>query len=669
MIAALLALIASLLVLGLAAIAARRSPLATKLVYGGALALTLALLALAAVMLASLGQGAREATLPLGLPWLGAHFRLDALAAFFLVVIDLAAAAASLYAIGYGAHEPEPQRVLPFFPVFLAAMNLVVLAADAYSFLFAWELMSLSSWALVLAQHREAENVAAGTLYLLMASFGTLALLLGFGFLAGAGGDYSFAAMAARRPAPWVGALVLALALLGAGSKAGLVPLHVWLPRAHPAAPSHVSALMSGAMTKVAVYAFIRIVFQLAGPPAWWWGLVVLALGGVSVVLGVLQALMETDIKRLLAYSTIENIGLIFASLGLALAFRADAMGAAAALAMTAALFHAFNHMLFKSTLFFGAGAVLTATGARELDRLGGLIHRMRSLAVPMLGACLAIAALPPFNGFASEWLTFQAILLSPDLPQWGLKLAVPATGTLLALGAALAAACFVRFYGLAFLGRPRSPAASAAVETDRASLAAIWGLAALCLLAGLFPGAVIDAIAPAVQASVAARMPLQTGLPWLTIIPVAASRSSYNGILIFLFITASALTVAAAVHRFASRAARRYRAWDCGFGDVGIGAQYSAASFAQPIRRAFGTAIFRASDVVEMPPPGSTAPARIRHSRIDPVWDGLYAPLVGFVWRLADRLNFLQFLSIRRFMSFVFLALVFLLLVLAVWH
>jgi len=188
-------------------------------------------------------------------------------------------------------------------------------------------------------------------------------------------------------------------------------------------------------------------------------------------------------------------------------------------------------------------------------------------------------------------------------------------------------------------------------------------------VLAGLFPGAVIDAIAPAVQASVAARMPMQTGLPWLTIIPVAASRSSYNGILIFLFITASAMMVAAAVHRFASRAARRYRAWDCGFGDVGIAAQYSAASFAQPIRRAFGTAIFRAADVVEMPPPGATAPARIRQSRIDPVWDGLYAPLVGFVWWLADRLNFLQFLSIRRFMSFVFLALVFLLLVLAVWH
>ncbi len=669
MIAALLALIGALLVLGLAAVAMRRSPLATKLVYGGALVLTLALFALAAVALASLGAGAREAALPLGLPWLGVHFRLDALAAFFLAVIDLAAAAASLYALGYGAHEPEPGRVLPFFPVFLAAMNLVVLAADAYGFLFSWELMSLASWALVLAQHREAENVAAGTLYLLMASFGTLALLLGFGFLAGPGGDYSFAAIAARRPEGWVGALVLALALLGAGSKAGLVPLHVWLPRAHPAAPSHVSALMSGAMTKVAVYAFIRIVFQLAGPPAWWWGLVVLALGGASTVLGVLHALMETDIKRLLAYSTIENIGLIFASLGLALAFRADAMGAAAALAMTAALFHAFNHMLFKSTLFFGAGAVLTATGTRALDRLGGLIHRMPSLAVPVLGACLAIAALPPFNGFASEWLTFQAILLSPDLPQWGLKLAVPATGTLLALGAALAAACFVRFYGLAFLGRPRSPEAAAAVETDRASLAAIWGLAVPCVLAGLFPGAVIDAIAPAVQASVDARMPVQTGLPWLTIIPVAASRSSYNGILIFLFITASALTVAAAVHRFASRAARRYRAWDCGFGDVGIAAQYSAASFAQPIRRAFGSTIFRATDVVEMPPPGATAPARIRQSRIDPVWDGLYAPLVGFVWLLADRLNFLQFLSIRRFMSFVFLALVFLLLVLAVWH
>src|SRR5204863_4319888 len=235
-------------------------------------------------------------TLPVGLPWLGAHFRLDALSAFFLVVVNLGAATASLYGLGYGHHEEAPARVLPFFPAFLAGMNLVVLADDAFTFLFAWEFMSLSSWALVMAYHRRPGNAAAGYLYLLMASFGTLALLLAFGLLAGPSGGYEFTAIRQAPPATAISAVVLVLALIGAGSKAGLFPLHVWLPLAHPAAPSHVSALMSGVMTKVAVYGFIRIVFDLLGPPAWWWSMVVLALAGLTMVMGVLYALMQHDL-------------------------------------------------------------------------------------------------------------------------------------------------------------------------------------------------------------------------------------------------------------------------------------------------------------------------------------------------------------------------------------
>ena len=246
---------------------------------------------------------ATDLTLPIGLPWLGAHFRLDALAAFFLVVVNLGGAAASLYGLGYGHHEPSPHRVLPFFPAFLAGMNLVVLADDAFSYLLCWEFMSLASWALVMAHHREAGNAKAGYVYLVMASFGTLALLLAFGLLAGPAGDYGFAAIRAAQHTPYVAALVLILMLLGAGSKAGLVPLHVWLPLAHPAAPSHVSALMSGVMTKVAIYGFIRVVFDLLGPPAWPASAVVLFLGGITAVMGILYAMMEKDLKRLLAYS------------------------------------------------------------------------------------------------------------------------------------------------------------------------------------------------------------------------------------------------------------------------------------------------------------------------------------------------------------------------------
>src|ERR687892_586672 len=272
----------------------------------------------------------------------------------------------------------------------------------------------------------------------------------------------------------------------GAGSKAGLVPLHVWLPLAHPAAPTHVSALMSGVMTKVAVYGFVRIVFDLLGEPSWWSSMLVLFLGGATAVLGVLYALMQHDLKRLLAYHTVENIGIIFIGLGLALAFQANAMGLAAALALTAALFHVLNHSLFKSLLFFGSGAVLVATGERDMERLGGLIHRMPLTACTFLVGSAAISALPPLNGFVSEWLTFQAILVSPDVPQWGLKFLIPAVGALLALSAALAPACLVQAFGITFLGRARSEAAERAREVDRLSLAAMFAFAGLCVFAGV---------------------------------------------------------------------------------------------------------------------------------------------------------------------------------------
>ena len=607
--------------------------------------------------------------LPIGLPWLGTHFRLDSLAAAFLVVVNLGGATASLYGLGYGPHEREPRRVLPFFPAFLAGMNLVVLADDAFTFLLSWEFMSLTSWALVMAHHREPGNARAGYIYLLMASLGTLSLLLSFGLLAGPSGGYAFDAIRNAPVSAHVATAVLFLALLGAGSKAGLVPLHVWLPLAHPAAPSHVSALMSGVMTKVAVYGFIRIVFDLLGPPAWWWGAVVLLLGGLTAVLGVLHALMEHDLKRLLAYHTVENIGIIFIGLGLGLAFRANGMFAPAALAMTAALFHVFNHSVFKSLLFFGSGAILTATGERDMEHLGGLIRGMPLTAFAFLIGSAAISALPPFNGFVSEWLTFQAILLSPQLPQWVLKFLAPAVGGLLALSAALAAACFVKAFGIAFLGRPRTSAAKDARETDAYSLITMFVLVFLCLIAGILPGYFIDALAPVVQTLVTAHLPPQAALRWLTIVPIAESRSSYNGLLLFILIAAAASLATYVIHRWASHATRRSASWDCGFPDANPGTQYSAGSFAQPIRRVFGTLVFHAREEIHMPPPGDSRPARLQVHLRDLVWDALYAPVVRSVSVVADGLNRLQFLTLRGYLTLVFGALVALLVVLAVFQ
>src|SRR5450631_438930 len=329
---------------------AARRPLGSRLTYAACMLICSGLAAVALIALLAPGPRIESIEIPVGSPLGRTLLGFDPLSAAFAVIINVATAIVSGYAIGYGAHAREPQRVVPFYPAFIAGMNLVLLAKDAFSFLVGWEFMSLASWALVVSEDRSEENRRAGLVYLIMATGGALTLLLAFGMLAGPEGGYAFAQIR-RAAASGAGPVVLILALVGAGSKAGLVPLHAWLPLAHPAAPSHVSALMSGVMTKVAVYGFIRIVFDLTGPPSWWSATIILALGGITAVIGVLHALMERDLKRLLAYSTVENIGIIFIGIGLAMAFRGNGFTIGAVLALTAALFHALNHTVFKSLL------------------------------------------------------------------------------------------------------------------------------------------------------------------------------------------------------------------------------------------------------------------------------------------------------------------------------
>jgi formate hydrogenlyase subunit 3/multisubunit Na+/H+ antiporter MnhD subunit len=656
----------ALIVAACAAAAAGRHRVARFAIYG-ACTIACGIALIAALVILSSGQSS-NAVLPVGLPWLGAHFRIDPLAAFFLAVVNLGGVAASIFALGYGRHEQAPQRVLPFVPAFLAGMNLVVMAADAFAFLVSWEFMSVVSWALVVSHDRSAENLRAGYIYILMASFGTLMLLAAFALLAGPGGSFAFADM--QHPLPqWKAIAVVLLVLVGAGSKAGVVPLHVWLPLAHPAAPSHVSALMSGVMTKVAVYAFVRVAFDLLGPLDWQLSAVVIVLGGATALLGVLYALMEHDLKRLLAYHTVENIGIIFVGLGFALAFRANGLAAAAGLAVTAALFHVFNHSTFKSLLFFGAGAVHAATGERDMERLGGLIRTMPRTALAFLIGAAAISALPPLNGFASEWLTFQAIFLSPALPQWGLRFAAPAVGAMLALAAALAGACFVKAFGMTFLGRARSEAAETARETDRMSLAAMFALVALCVIAGAVPGAFTGLLASVSDMLVQEHVPVQAPEAlWTAIRPTADSHSSYGGLVVLAAVAAAVAAIAVAIRIFAAGGGRRTPAWDCGFPDAGAATQYTAGSFAQPIRRVFGTVAFQATETVEMPRPGDTAPARFMVALRDPAWDYLFLPVVRTVAFVAGKANNIQYLTIRRYLSFVFMTLVLLLTVLALW-
>jgi hypothetical protein len=265
--------------------------------------------------------------------------------------------------------------------------------------------------------------------------------------------------------------------------------------------------------------------------------------------------------------------------------------------------------------------------------------------------------------------MTFQAVLLSPDLAQWDLKLLVPAAGAMLALSAALAGACFVRAFGTSFLGRPRSDAAGKAHETDRFSLGAMTGLAVLCVLAGAIPILAIDILSPAVEGMLGTPAPMAGGAPWLSLVPIAEGRSSYNGLLVLLFIAVAGGLAAVAIHRFASRAVRRAPAWDCGFPDPSPATQYTAGSFAQPIRRVFGPAVFRAREEVTMPPPGSLRPATHRVVIRDIIWERIYEPVAGAVGGIADRINGFQFLTIRRYLMLVFFALIGILAVLAVWR
>jgi NADH:ubiquinone oxidoreductase subunit 5 (subunit L)/multisubunit Na+/H+ antiporter MnhA subunit len=425
---------------------------------------------------------------------------------------------------------------------------------------------------------------------------------------------------------------------------------------------------MSGVMTKVAVYGFIRVAFELLRAPMWWTGALLLFLGGVTAALGVISALMQRDIKRLLAFSTVENIGMVFIGLGLALSFRANGFHAAAALALTAALFHVFNHSLFKSLLFFGAGAVQSATNERDMEKLGGLIHRMPGTSALFLVGSMAIAALPPLNGFVSEWLTFQAIVQSPGMEQWLLRIMIPGVGGLLALSAALAGACFVRAFGMTFLGRPRSGAADAARETDRFSLYSMGFLAVLCLAAGVLPGFVIDAIAPVTHSLAGDHLPEQLASKWLTLVPITESRSSYNGLLLFLYLVASAAVTAYLIRRLSLHETRRAPAWDCGYPEPSPATQYTATSFAQPFRAVFGSLVFRVKVSVQMPPPGDSTAALYSATTEDRIWSIVYEPLTRFVYAVANWMNRMQFLTIRRYLSLVFLALVALLLAMALW-
>src|SRR5438132_11476330 len=435
-------------------------------------------------------------TLPLGLPDLPFHLRVDPLAGFFLMLLGSVSAGISVYAAGYFGNEPSGRLTLISlqYHVFLASMAFVLLADDAYLFMVAWETMALSSYFLVTTDHQQPAIRSAGFLYLLIAHLGAIAILLCFGILHGGRGDYTFDALRAAQLQPAWATVAFLLAFFGFGAKAGMLPLHAWLPEAHPAAPSPVSALMSGIMLKTAIYGMVRVIFDLIGNVRWEWGIVVLTVGAATTLFGVLYALMQHDLKRLLAYHSVENIGIILLGLGMSMVFIGFGHAAAGGLALIAALYHTLNQAVLKGLLFLGAGSILHATGLRNLNDMGGLIRGMPRTAFYFLIGALAISALPPLNGFVSEWLTFQAALQATILQHGVVRSLLPLFAATLALAGALTAMCFVKVFGVAFLGRARhAPDVSRPVRDAGLAerLGQAW-LAAGCVVLGLFPAAML---------------------------------------------------------------------------------------------------------------------------------------------------------------------------------
>lgn len=618
--------------------------------------------ALACVSGGAVLAGAGDATLELPdlLPLAGASFVLDSLGAVFVLAAGAVAVAASIYAIGYSGHGLDSRPVQTAYPLFVMSLLLVPAAASVSTLLVAWELMALTSLLLVTAEHRERRQVReAAWWYGVMTHVSLVAILIALVWFAAAAGGESFDDLrSATTSIPeGIRSGVFLLALAGFGAKAGMVPLHVWLPRAHPEAPSHVSAMMSGVMVKMGIYGLLRVGWDLLGGGPVWWGITVLALGVLSALFGILHALVADDIKQLLAYSTTENVGLILVGIGAAGVYASGGNRTLAAVAVTAALLHVINHALFKGLLFLGAGSAVMASGTRKLDRLGGLIKRM-----PVTTACfavgsLAIAALPPLNGFASEWLLLKSLVRGASDQSVAAATVMPLAAGAVALTGGLAAAAFVKALGTGFLAMPRSRGAEAAVEVGPSMRFGMVTLAAACVALGLAPGLVISPL----QHSVQALTGLSNG-PGVALVGIgmeataSAGRVSPGAIALAL---SGAVVAIWAVARLARvrRQRRLVEAWGCGRSVQTARMEYTATSFAEPLRRVFDDVLRPELDLDVSHATESRyhlESARYRVGITDAFESRLYRPIVEVLRRFGERARVIQSGSIHLYLGYM---------------
>jgi hydrogenase-4 component B len=610
--------------------------------------------------------------LPPLIPYLKFTVRLDPLGAFFLVLVSVLGMAISIYSLGYarGFFGRKNVGVLgASYNALLLATTLLFAADNIWVFLIAWELMALTAFCLVSFEHEKPETRQAGVLFFIMSHIDAGCIIAGFLLLFQASGDYSFSSLhdiGARMSSGHRNAAFV-LFLLGFGIKSGVVPLHVWLPVAHPVAPSNVSALMSGVLIKTGIYGLTRVCFDFLGPPPLGWGVTILAVGTVSAVLGVLYALMEHDLKRLLAYHSIENIGIILMGLGASLIFLHTGHPRLAALGLIAGMYHTINHASFKGLLFLGAGAVAQATHTRNMEEMGGLSKQMRETAFYFLVGAVAISALPPLNGFVSEWLTYQSLLQGFDVTESMWRLVFPLSGAMLALTGALAAACFVKAFGITFLGQPRSERAANAVEAAPSMRIGMALLTAVCVLLGLFPTAFIRLLDPLTQQLIGEQISQQ-----LTVANGLAlgSLSQNPGTISTLGMALTGiclLPIPLALWLIFGRKARKRRGptWACGQPGLTPQMEYTATGFSKPVRMIFKALFQPRRDVQREYDFSPYFATTIRfESHIEEVFvERLYRPLRIWILRVSRRVRALQAGSIHAYLLYIFVTLLLLLL------
>ncbi|MGA2889648.1 MAG: hydrogenase 4 subunit B [Terracidiphilus sp.] len=654
----------------LACLALWRKP-ATARCVGCGTALAGSLLELVGSAAAIFNDSPATIGLPFGNPVFSWTISIDPLSAFFNVTLGVLAAAVSLYSFGY-LREMEGRRNLGafgfFFNLLLMSLALVFTASNVFFFLVAWEVMALSAFCLISFEHEKTEARKAGVLFLIMSHAGTGLLLIAFLNLTSASGslDFSNFYQLASSLSPLQQGAVFLLFLFGFGVKAGLVPLHIWLPEAHSVSPSNVSALMSGIVIKTGIYGMARVFFSFYGPPPIWMGTVVLALGVVSALLGVLYALMEHDLKRLLAWHSIENIGIILMGFGTALMFRSLDQPNLAALALIAGLYHTFNHATFKGLLFLGAGSVVQSTHTRNMEKMGGLIRLMPVTAICFLVGAVAISGLPPLNGFVSEWLTYQALLAGFGTTQSLTRLMFPIAGSLLALTAALAATCFVKAFAIPFLALPRSEQAADAKEASATMRAGMAVLAVGCVALGLGATWIVRVFDPITQqtlgVSASSAMVMAHGMALSPGTPHGGTISTTGMALLFLLAGAA----------FALPLAWRWRrrsvkgpTWDCGLPGLTADNEYTATAFSKPLRMIF-SALYRPHREIQAEYEVSPYyPSAIRfESEIEPAFEKhLYEPLRLRIMALANRMRAIQAGSINAYLAYIFITLILLLL------